>query len=426
MAEFGTVSKSKVTQNPAGAAVIDRILFDFTAFDYEAGNRYSLLGGQIRDYGRPGDAYFGASSNSFYRISSVSYESGRVTGMHVDLAYPTAFFTFGVGLDNRWENYEKGRFVTDYDINTSVNMDGSAVSDVEASYNRRTTSYFLAVPLPGFSFGFRQNRREVNYKVENLDGIYLEQREPIGIYGSSWADPIYSGVGISGTSSYQYGEYGLMANILGFNPRLDAGYLYRPPVEAVMEFDPSVLGQDIYNGSSGYYTLQKMPFTEPGLKLTTINLEFGGGSIALQGITEWGDFTEVENSLPSKIRPGISKRNRAYDVMGFLVRFAYSGIFEIAYGSRSQEIAGSLTELITYVLKLPIPLIGKKLLLTIGRQDIRVKDDNDVLVAESASWSFSTEMKFGKPVKGPGRKRTTVTGRSLPPKTKELPYYMEF
>ncbi|MFH2131374.1 MAG: hypothetical protein ABIK68_13445, partial [bacterium] len=76
-------------------------------------------------------------------------------------------------------------------------------------------------------------------------------------------------------------------------------------------------------------------------------------------------------------------------------------------------------------IKFPIPM-GDTLILTLGRQTIVVLDQNDEKVTEGTSFSVSAEMKFGAPVSGPGRSAGSITGRGLPPKTKRLPYYMEY
>lgn len=122
-------------------------------------------------------------------------------------------------------------------------------------------------------------------------------------------------------------------------------------------------------------------------------------------------------------------RNETYKdgryITGYVVRFAYNPSFDISYGFRSQEIAGSLTEVITNVIKFPLPLF-KKLILTVGTQDTSVKDDDDEIVAQSTSYSLSAEMEFGDPVRGPGRRSNMVPGRSVAPKTKRLEEYIEF
>ncbi|NQU65380.1 MAG: hypothetical protein HQ517_14015, partial [SAR324 cluster bacterium] len=106
VADFGTVSKSKITLNPAGAAAIDRVLFDITAFQFEQNNTLSTLSTQARHPdGHPADicyyvpdgpdrpdGYFYPGGYD-YKVESIKYENGEVTGGHIDLAYPTSIFT---------------------------------------------------------------------------------------------------------------------------------------------------------------------------------------------------------------------------------------------------------------------------------------------------------------------------------------------
>lgn len=429
VAEFGTVSKSKITLNPAGAAAIDRILFDFTLFNYAGGNEYAPFNNQIRDGSGPGDLYFeeppdSSGTSIFSRVKSVQYESGETTGLHVDLAYPTAYFTVGVGFDSRIEKYEEGRYLTySGNVDTTKFADGTPVPGILASYERKTTGILVAIPLGGVSIGFRQNQREITHEISELEGIRLADRRLYNNFGASsdWPGRFSSEGEILGKSSYQYYDFGMMFTLSSYAPKFDVGLLYRPSFRAILEFDPTII-EDSPNTN---YTLQDLPFTEPGLKLITTNLEITTGRAMIQVIAEAGDFLDTADSIQAIIRPGISERDRTYDITGYLLRFAYNPFFSIAYGIRSQEIAGSLTELITTRLKFPVPIYSS-LIVAIGSQKIIIKDYKDRIVAESTSYSFSTEMKFGKPVSGPGRKSRSITGKGLPPKTKRLPYYMEF
>lgn len=428
VAEFGTVSKSKITLNPAGAAAIDRILFDFTAFNYEGKNRLSPLSGQIRRDGYPGELYFekpySGTSRNLYSVQDIVYNEGEITGSKIDFAYPTRFFTVGVNFDFRKEDYKEGYYQTAYNTNTEYFSDGSPVPGVEASIERQTTGVLLAIPLKGFSLGIRQNSRELKYKIGNLNGLVLYDWNPSDsfIISNNYITPFGSEGIISGKSTYQYKDYGVMFTVSGFNPRLDIGFLMRPPVEAILEFNTPVLG--VTSGSS-YYTMTDLPFTEPGLNLITTSAQMNFGRVSLQMAYEIGNYIDAENSLEAIIRPGVSTRERAYDIDGYLVHIAYNPIFSLTYGVRSQEIAGSLTELNTLNIKFPVPFFYS-LILSMGKQDILIKDDSDAIVAQSTSYSFSAEMKFGKSVSGPGRQASSVFGSSVPPKTKKLPYSMEF
>lgn len=427
VAEFGTVSKSKITLNPAGAAAVDRVLFDVTLFGYEQENRYATLGQQARIYDSPADVYFempypSSSHRKYYRAESIAYEEGEILGFHLDLAYPTTFFTIGLGYDDRRESFEEGTYynnsLSEADLN-SLSVDPA----LDCGYTRTTTSVLLAVPLRGFSLGVRQNTRQITYRISNLESAYLYYYEPAGsIYTSSGFLDGFSEEGeIAGNSRYQFTDFGVMLNV-SLQPKLDIGYLYRPPVDTIMEFDPVSIGS---RGSSNY-TMADLPFTEPGLNLTTLALGLNLGSQArAQLIAEAGDFTEADRSFQAVMRPGTSRRDRAYDVDGYLFRFTYNPYFELGYGVRSQEIAGSLTVIGTQTIKFPIPFLGT-LIVSVGRQTIQVLDDQDETVAETASYSFSAEMKFGQPVTGPGRQAGTLTGASVPPKTKRLPFYMEY
>jgi len=417
VAQFGTVSKSKITLNPAGAGAIDRILFDFTLFNYEGENQYAPFSSQMRTSGSPATLYYKNSSGFYEEIESVEYEGGEITGLHVDVAYPTTFFTVGVGYDDRNEEYNEGRYVLYTGSPVTLFDNGSPIPDIESTFRRQTTSLLLAIPLRGFSIGLRQNFRQVVHTIEHLDGSYLFYSN----FGSFFTSPVstfHSDGVVKGTSAYQFNEYGMMFTLSGYQPRLDLGILFRPPTEAVLEFEPTVIGQFGEN-------MQDLPFTEPGLRLMTVSGEITSGRAKLNLVVEAGDFSNTERSLESIIQPGESTRNRAYDVQGYLLRFAYNPFFEIAYGVRSREIAGSLTEIITKMIKAPVPFIDG-LVVTLGAQDILIKDYLDEIVAKSTSYTFSTEVKFGKPVTGPGRSGGSVTGSGLPPKTKRLPYYMEF
>jgi len=428
VAEFGTVSKSKITLNPAGAAAIDRILFDFTAFSYAGTNRLSPLSGQIRRNGYPGELYFeqptSYSGRYLQSIKDIVYDKGEITGTKIDLAYPAQFFTIGVNLDFRKEDYKEGHYQTEYSNSTSTFVDGSIVPGVEATIERKTTGVLLAIPLKGFSLGIRQNSRELTYNISKLNGLVLYDWIPSDSFliSSTNITPFRSEGTISGKSSYQYKDYGVMFTLSGYNPRLDIGLLYRPSVEAILEFNSPVLG---VTSDSSYYTMTDLPFTEPGLNLITASAQMNFGRVGLQIAYEVGNYIDADNSLDAIIRPGISTRERAYDINGYLVHLTYNPILSLTYGTRSQEIAGSLTELNTLHVKFPVPFFYS-LILSMGKQDILIKDDSDDVVAQSTSYSFSAEMKFGSPVRGPGRQASSVFGSSVPPKTKKLPYSMEF
>ena len=416
VAQFGTVSKSKITLNPAGAAAIDRILADFTLFNYQGENRYAPFTSQMRRFGSPASLYYNDSFGISNEIDSIDYDAGDITGLHVDIAYPTTFFTVGIGYDDRNEQYDEGSYIL-YDGSTpSTFADGSSIPDIEATYRRQTTSFLLAIPLKGFSIGFRQNFRQVVHTIDKLDGTFLYYS------GSQWVpsgvvDPFTSGGSIKGTSDYQFNEYGMMFVLSGFQPRLDLGLLYRPPVDSILEFENQIIGWS--------ETMQDLPFTEPGLRLVTVSGEIASGRGKVNLVLEAGNFTDTERSLEAIISPGESTRDRSYDVQGYLLRLAYNPFFEFAYGVRSREIAGSLTEIITKLIKVPVPFIDG-LVVTLGAQDILIKDYLDEVVAQSTSYTFATEVKFGKPVTGPGRTGGSIASSGLPPKTKRLPYYMEF
>ena len=424
VADFGTVSKSKITLNPAGAAAIDRILFDITVFQFEQNNTLSPLSSQARNSSLyPAEMYFPSTYSGNYKVESIKYSEGEITGGHVDLAYPTKFFTLGIGIDDRRENYKKGQYYNSQLSALSAPFNGiSLAADIEAKYTRSTTSILLAIPMRGFSLGIRQNQRNVVYETKNLQSAYLDSWCPYAT--ACWSTPeSFSPEGkIAGKSSYQYNDYGVMFNLSAYQPKLDVGFLVRPSVNAIMEFDPVNIGP---SASPAYYTLEKLPFTEPGLNLTTIAMGMSSGRIMAQIILEAGDYTDVDNSFQALIQPGTSRRNRAYDIDAYLLRLTVNPFFEFAYGVRNQEIAGSLTQINSQVLKFPIPM-GDTLILTLGRQTIIVLDQNDEKVTEGTSYSIAAEMKFGKPVSGPGRGGGSITGKGLPPKTKRLPYYMEY
>jgi len=423
VADFGTVSKSKITLNPAGAAAIDRILFDITAFQFEQNNTLSPLASQARTTsGNPAEMYFPTTYYSAYKAEAIKYSEGEITGGHVDLAYPTKFFTLGIGFDDRRENYKKGQYYNSELATYSAPYNSISINpEIEAKYTRSTTSILLAIPMRGFSLGIRQNQRDVVYETKNLQSAYLDNWCPYAY--DCYSEDSFSPEGkIAGKSSYQYNDYGVMFNLSAFQPKLDVGFLVRPSVNAIMEFDPVNIGP---SWESTRFTLEKMPFTEPGLNLTTIAMGMSSGRVMAQLILEAGDYTDVENSFQALIQPGISKRDRTYDIDAFLLRITFNPYFEFAYGTRNQEIAGSLTQITTQVLKFPIPM-GDTLILTLGRQTITVLDQNDEKVTEGTSYSIAAEMKFGKPVTGPGRSGGSITGKGLPPKTKRLPYYMEY
>ena len=421
VADFGTVSKSKITLNPAGAAAIDRILFDITVFQFEQNPPLSPLSSQARTpSGYPAEMYFFDPYYGHRKAESIKYNKGEVTGGHVDLAYPTKFFTLGIGVDDRRENYKEGKYYNSLMSATSFN-NLSVNPAIEGNYTRSTTSFLLAIPMRGFSLGIRQNQRDVVYETKNLQTGFLRSWCP-NVYGCGASDNFSPEGKIAGTSSYQFNDYGVMLNLSAFQPKLDVGFLVRPSVNAIMEFDPADIGP---SGYTSYYTLEKLPFTEPGLNLTTIALGMGAGRVMAQIILEAGDYTDVDNSFQALIQPGTSRRNRAYDIDAYLLRLTFNPFFEFAYGVRNQEIAGSLTQISSQVLKFPIPM-GDTLVLTLGRQTITVLDQNDEKVTEGTSYSIAAEMKFGKPVAGPGRNAGSITGKGLPPKTKRLPYYMEY
>jgi hypothetical protein len=126
VADFGTVSKSKITLNPAGAAAIDRILFDITVFQFEQNNALSPLSSQARtSSGSPAEMYFPTTYYNPYKVEAIKYTEGEITGGHVDLAYPTKFFTLGIGFDDRRENYKKGQY---YIRNPEGDTDGLDLS----------------------------------------------------------------------------------------------------------------------------------------------------------------------------------------------------------------------------------------------------------------------------------------------------------
>lgn len=417
VADFGTVSKSKITLNPAGAAAIDRILFDITAFQFEQGNTLSPLSQQTRTAsGYPAEMYFQTSSGSYYRAETITYDEGDITGGHVDLAYPTKYFTLGIGIDDRNESYTDGRY--DNSVLPSSLFE-SQDPDIKAGYTRRTSSLLLAIPMRGFSLGVRQNQRNITYETRNLRNAYIDYWDPYSTTSTVYR--FSSHRKISGSSSYQYNDYGVMLNLSAYQPKLDIGFLIRPSTNAIMEFEPSTVGNDGFSE----FTLADMPFTEPGLNLTTVALSGNAGRIMAQIILEAGDYTDADESFEALMRPGTSQRNRAYDIDAYLLRVTVNPFFEVAYGVRNQEIAGSLTNITSQVIKFPVPL-GDTLVLTLGRQTILVLDDDDEIVTEGTSYSFSAEMKFGRPVTGPGRSNASITGRGLPPKTKRLPYYMEY
>jgi hypothetical protein len=417
VAQFGTVSKSKITLNPAGAAAIDRILADFTLFNYQGENRYAPFTSQMRRFGSPASLYHKNNLGFYDEIDSVDYDAGDITGLHVDIAYPTSFFTVGIGYDDRNEQYDEGSYTLYNGSTVSTFDDGSSIPDIEATYRRQTTSLLLAIPLKGFSIGFRQNYRQVVHTIDKLSGLYLYYDD----YGTFSTFPTINSFDsdgmIKGTSNYQFNEYGMMFVLSGFQPRLDLGLLYRPPVDSILEFENQTIGLD--------ETMQDLPFTEPGLRLVTISGEIASGRGKVNLVLEAGNFTDTERSLEAIISPGESTRDRSYDVQGYLLRLAYNPFFEIAYGVRSREIAGSLTEIITKLIKVPVPFIDG-LVVTLGAQDILIKDYLDEVVAQSTSYTFATEVKFGKPVTGPGRTGGSIASSGLPPKTKRLPYYMEF
>ncbi len=413
VADFGTVSKSKITLNPAGAAAIDRIFFDITAFQFEQSNTLAPLDNQLRDSGIPAEMNF-YTPYGYYKLESIKYEKGDVTGGHVDLAYPTQHFTLGIGYDNREEKYSDGRF---YNSSMPKYVFNSITPDIEASYSRKTTSILLAIPMRGLSLGVRQSQREAAYETRNLDNSYIRYWSPYSFSGGYTVSPSEK---IVGKSSYQFNDYGVMLNVSVYQPKLDIGFLIRPSVNATMTFDSSSIG----SGSSTI-SLQKMPYTEPGLNLTTVAVGMNAGRIMGQVILEAGDYTDAGNSFQAIMQPGTSSRGRAYDIDAYMLRLTINPFFEFVYGVRNQEIAGSLTNITSQVIKFPIPM-GDTLILTLGRQTILVLDQNDDKVTEGTSYSVAAEMKFGKPVTGPGRQASSITGRGLPPKTKRLPYYMEY
>lgn len=415
VADFGTVSKSKITLNPAGAAAIDRILVDLTAFQFEQGNTLSPLSDQVRTtYGSPGDLYFETPAGYRYHADTIKYDDGEVTGGHLDLAYPAKYFTLGIGRDDRNERYKNGRYYSSYMSDAVFN---SQEPVLKSSFTRVTNSFLLAIPMRGFSLGIRQNYREITYETSNLQNVYP------GYWVPDYNVPyLYnmSASKISGKASYQFNDYGIMLNLSAHQPKLDIGYLIRPPTEAVMKFDPAGISSD-----GPGFTMADMPFTEPGLNLTTIAFGMGAGRAMAQIILEAGDYVDADHSFQALIQPGTSRRNRAYDIDAYLLRLTINPFFEVAYGVRNQEIAGSLTNIESQMIKFPIPM-GDTLVLTIGRQTLTVLDQNDETVTKGTSYSIAAEMKFGKPVSGPGRGGGSITGRGLPPKTKRLPYYMEY
>jgi len=415
VADFGTVSKSKITLNPAGAAAIDRILFDITAFQFEQGNTLSPLSRQARtSWGSPAELYFTTPYGYSYKTETIRYDEGEVTGGHIDLGYPTKYFTLGFGRDDRSETYKEGRY---YNSNMSAYEFSSQEPSVKSSYTRVTNSLLLAIPMRGFSLGVRQNYREITYETTNLVNAGMDYWSPYSTTASAY--PLSSRK-LAGKASYQFNDYGVMLNISAHQPKLDIGYLIRPSTGAIMKFDPAVIST-----AGPGFTMADMPFTEPGLNLTTVALGMNAGRAMAQIILEAGDYVDADSSFQALIQPGTSRRNRAYDIDAYLFRLTINPFFEVAYGVRNQEIAGSLTQIQSQLIKFPVPM-GDTLILTIGRQTITVLDENDNTVTEGTSYSVAAEMKFGKPVAGPGRGGESITGRGLPPKTKRLPYYMEY
>ncbi len=394
--DFGTASKTKLTLNPAGAALIDRILVNFTSFSYKGENRYSPYVDQVRENSNQAYLKTAVPHSGHYDyndISSIQYEKGKINGTHLDLAYPAKWFTVGFSYDGRFENYGEGSYNTDT---------GLIQSGVKTGMRRNTNSFLLAVPLSPVSFGIRQNQRKIEHRIENLDNIYISSST-----GFSLGSEVFSNGIIEGRSFYRYYDYGLLWIIHGDQPMINLGLLYRPSTKAVFEFESLEL-----DGASSNYSMANFTFTEPGVNLINTSLATRSGRTLWNVVLEAGSYTETDNSLQAVIRPGTSERDRFFDIMGYLFRFGFHPYFDIAYGVRSHEIAGSLTEITTTNLKIPIPFV-KDLIVAVGSKQIRVMDEDDIEVVKSTSYSVSAEMKFGKPA--------IRRGRTLAPKTKTLP-----
>jgi len=405
VADFAIGSKSRITLNPAGAALIDRVLFNFTVFSYEGGNRLSPFNNQYSDNGYTTylqTAYPHYSHYDYDTVDYIKYDKGKTDGLHVDIAYPASYFTVGCSLDYRKEKYEDGHYVsiggTEYD---------GLGGDSKAEHSQNTLSYFFAIPFQNFSIGVRQNQKVTKYLFTDLNDFSFSPYE--GFWASSIYE-IYQDGEIEGKAEYNFYDYGVLWHVSSDTPLFDVSVFYRPPSTATFRFEPIKINGD-RNHDTGI-AMEDFEFQEPGINLIGFSLANRVGNLLAQFALEAGNYTNVEESLDFQIKEAKSERERAFDIMGYLVRMAYHPNVDLAYGYKSHEIAGSLTEVTSIGLKFPFPLY-KELILTLGTSQTKVSDDKDEVVAENRSYTFSFEMKIGKPV--------SKKALRLAPKTKTLP-----
>ncbi len=405
VADFAVGSKSKITLNPAGAALVDRILFNFTVFSYRGGNRLSPFNNQFRDddyttYLQTGHPHSGHVD--YETVDYIEFKDGTTEGLHVDLAYPASYFTVGCSLDHRAEKYEDGHYVGI----TGTEYDGYG-GESKAEHNQDTLSYFFAIPLQHFSIGVRQNQKETKYKFTDLSDFSFSPYE--GYWGSSTWE-IYQDGAIEGKAEHTFYDYGLLWHAIKDEPVVDVSLFYRPPSIAMFRFETLKINGDRNHDTD--YSMEDFEFIEPGINLMGISLANRTGFLLSQFVIEAGNYTSVKESLDYQIKESRSERDRAFDIMGYLIRVAYHPNIDLAYGYKSHEIAGSLTEVTSIGLKFPFPLY-KELILTMGTSETKVSDDADEVVAKKRSYSFSFEMKLGKPI--------SKKALRLAPKTKTLP-----
>ncbi len=405
VADFSVGSKSKVTLNPAGAALVDRILFDFTVFTYEGGNQLSPFNNQFSDSGSSTylHAAFTCGSYTCYDdVDYIQFENGETNGLHLDFAYPTPYFTIGISYDYRSERYTDGYFVS----NQGSEYD-DLDSNIKAEHEHNINSYFIAIPLDRLSFGYRKNHKVVDYKFTGFDafGFYTSPG-----YVASTLFSIYNDGQIEGSAEYTYSDFGIIYHFREDRPLLDFSYLRRPSSTAKFKFKDLII-----DGSKNHGTgveMEDFEFTEPGIDLFGFNIATRSGNILTQLLLEAGNYLDMDESLDYLVKESKSNRDRSFDIIGYMARVAYHPIVDLVYGYKSHEIAGSLTEVTTLGAKFPFPFYPD-LILSLGTSQTKVSDDEDNVVAENRSYAFSFELKIGKPV--------VKKGRRLAPKTKTLP-----
>lgn len=311
----GSISKTRLTNNPSSAGNIDRNHFEFRVHSFSTEwKSTAYLERMVSSVGGDDDVVV----NDTLLVDEVEFTKGNLN--YLQFAYVHAFEFIGVGME--FENTEQN-----FENSILFNAKGNTSRDVGATlYNlERTYNVIIGLPLNDLNIGLRYGNRELvnEYDFRQKDGRLFT------VFDGSVVDAYK----VESTSSFA--ELGIQ--VVQPIPHLDWGLVYRPAVEATAKF--SGVNRDNF---------QDFTYSYPGRTL-----------VGFSYLMELSDWFAIQLSADGGVL-SLTKRTFNDDSSkdgsetAGLLRFLISPIIDISVGANQTTLANYRFETTTATIQLPL------------------------------------------------------------------------